>query len=230
MTQPAAATSNFVSRWHTLAFGAGNWLLDLVFPPKCALCSRVDCRLCVECGNRLAAVPLEIATRELEGFAGLCATGPQAGILRAAVRAFKYNDALDLCQPLAERLLAVLRRQTWPIDVIVPVPLHTDREMDRGYNQSDVLSQPVARELALPCESAWLRRTRDTDQQARLTAAERRRNVAGAFSASADVAGKSVLLVDDVLTTGSTLSECARALQRQQAESVYGITVSASQT
>jgi ComF family protein len=100
-------------------------------------------------------------------------------------------------------------------DVVVPVPLHWRGRWSRGYNQSEALARALAGHLAVPCCPAWLRRVRPTPQQTRQTPAGRRQNVLGAFQARQrpELHGKTILLVDDVLTTGSTCSEAAAALR-----------------
>ena len=226
MMQQTATAPNLLTKVDTFAAIALDWLLDLIFPPKCGNCGRVDHRFCDACHDQLVSLPLEANSMSLASLDGLCATGKQQGILAAAVKSFKFHNALALCDILAARLVADFRQQDWPIDAIVPVPLHADREFERGYNQSDLLGQKLAEVTGIPCEPAWLARIRGTNQQARLAASERRDNVAGAFEANAAAKGKSVLLVDDVVTTGSTLSECALALRAQAAKAVYGIAVS----
>jgi ComF family protein len=100
-------------------------------------------------------------------------------------------------------------------EVIVPVPLHWQRRWSRGFNQSEELARALARELKIPCRPAALRRTRATPLQTTSTIAQRRANVRGAFAARdvKDIAGKTVVLVDDVMTSGATASEAARALR-----------------
>jgi ComF family protein len=110
-------------------------------------------------------------------------------------------------------------------DVIVPVPLSGWRRRTRGYNQSEALARALARELGLPLAPRALSRRKHAPPQARsATAEERRRNVEGAFAARAEpVAGRRVLLLDDVTTTGATLRACAAALKEAGARSVYAV-------
>lgn len=124
-------------------------------------------------------------------------------------------------EPLAE-IMSFQR-----LDVIVPVPLHKRRLRSRGFNQALLLAELLAHEWRLPLERRALRRVRWTEPQITLTAAERRENVRGAFAVADNVAvaGKCVLLVDDVLTTGSTVEECARTLKRSGAVGVAVVTV-----
>ena len=117
---------------------------------------------------------------------------------------------------VAERLRAV------GAHLVIPVPLHWRRRWSRGFNQSQLLADGIAQRLNLTCESRWLRRIRHTPHQMNLGATERRANLRGAFgtSSAANLKGKTVLLVDDVLTTGSTASEAARALRLAGASKV----------
>lgn len=162
----------------------------------------------------------------MEALDTVFATGKHRHILRNAVRAFKYEGATELAKPLAGRLADALRRLNCQIDVIVPVPLFADRESERGYNQAALLGQHLSASVEVLYSADVLKRVRETSQQALLTQEERQSNVRGAFEASEAVKGLAVLLVDDVVTTGSTLRECAIALKEKEAGAVYGIAVS----
>ena len=226
MSPEAAAKDGTIVRLAKSATLAREWLLDLVFPPTCGNCGRVDYRFCHDCLGELGRVPVAATRREARALDALCATGAHDGVLRKALQSFKYEGATLLSATLAARLTAGLRERNWPIDVIVPVPLFADREEERGYNQSALLSEPVASAMGVPCRAVYLRRIRSTSQQAALSETERRENVKDAFEASEEVKGLSVLLIDDVVTTGSTLGECASALRAKGASKVYGIAVS----
>jgi len=148
------------------------------------------------------------------------------GVLREALHRLKFGGRRALARPLAD--LAV--EQCGPslpdgIAAIVPVPLAGDRERERGFNQAALLAERVAQGLALPVRARWLARGRATRPQSDLPAAERSANVRGAFRAAPAVAGRHVLLVDDVLTTGATLAECARALRAAGADRIGALTV-----
>jgi ComF family protein len=131
-----------------------------------------------------------------------------------------------LSRPLADLLARALPRDQ-RFDAVVPVPLHWWRRWRRGFNQSELLAREISRRTGAPIAGA-LRRIRATSAQAGLTHGARRRNVAGAFrarGASQTVAGKNVLLIDDVMTTGSTGAACALALKRAGARRVTLLTV-----
>jgi ComF family protein len=118
--------------------------------------------------------------------------------------------------------------ESWPSwkhqpDLVIPIPLHPEREKERGYNQAALLSRGICRQLELESDEAALRRIRHTRPQVGLDRAQRRENVRGAFAAKkARVSGKHLLLVDDVCTTGATLGAAAEALLDRGANSVSG--------
>lgn len=212
---------------------AADWIKDLIFPPTCGNCGRVDYRFCASCLRELEQVAIAVSpgTREdLTELDALIASGAHRGVLQNAVQAFKYEGARQLATPLAHRLVKALRSADWRIDAVAPVPLFADREAERGYNQSALLSQQVVAATGFKHCVGCLKRNRDTGQQARLSQADRRLNVRDAFEASDDVKGLSILLVDDVITTGSTLRECALALRGKGAGAVFGIAVSHAQS
>ena len=111
------------------------------------------------------------------------------------------------------------QRQRLQADWLIPVPLHPTRKRERGFNQSGEIARHFSRIVGIPVAQHWLLRTRPTKVQAGLTRRERRHNVSGAFAMSkqADVDGKTVLVIDDVFTTGATLNECARILRQSGA-------------
>jgi len=200
--------------------------LDLVFPPMCHGCGRVDTRWCDACLNELINTTIQIKTHNPEILTGLCSTGRHTGKLQHAIQAFKFYNTPALAEPLGKRLANALLQKRWIFDIIIPVPLHSDRERNRGYNQAYLLSQQVAAQMNITCQPQLLSRYRNTPHQVGLSALERRENVKDAFIATTDVVGKSILLIDDVVTTGATLDECASALFHAGSTAVYAVTVS----
>jgi ComF family protein len=143
--------------------------------------------------------------------------GPFEGALRTLVHELKYRGRRRVASRLAEELLAApgVRALLEGDAVLVPVPLHPRRRRERGFNQSELIARAIARTTGLAvAEGALVRRT-DGPPQAGLSAAERRRNVAGAFAVRrrTAVAGRAVVLIDDVWTTGATALACARMLR-----------------
>jgi ComF family protein len=145
--------------------------------------------------------------------------------VRRAVHQLKYGQFKALAAPLGQLLAQYLEARPVAADVLVPVPLHSRRLRERGYNQSALLAAEVGKLSGLPVVSDSLVRLRHTKAQVKTAdAGERQRNLAGAFGCrDAKLVGKRVLLVDDVCTTGSTLDSCAIALRRTGASSVWGL-------
>lgn len=147
------------------------------------------------------------------------------GVMRDAIHAFKFRGKRALARPLA-----ALIGEQWPplardVTALVPVPLGRPRQRERGFNQAALLAERLAPALGVAVRPRWLARVRDTQPQSDLGAAERHANVRGAFAARAEVAGRHVVVVDDVLTTGATVTECARALRAAGAARVGVVAV-----
>jgi competence protein ComFC len=144
-----------------------------------------------------------------------------------AIVLFKFERIEPLGRWFAGRLAEVARREALTADVVVPVPLHRQREREGGYNQADLIARPLARRLGLPYRAVLLMRTKPRPDKHILSLEERWDSVRGAFATrpGSKVDNLRVLLVDDVMTTGATLDACARALQGAGAKSVIGLTV-----
>ena len=216
-------------------------LLDIILPRVCLLCGSdaIASGLCADCDLSLVEKKISspLCTICGEPFpdssgpdhaCGICLTRTPpftsarsalayGGAVLDAVHRFKYSGEVNLARPLG-RLAAGALPPLVP-HVIVPVPLHPGRLRERGFNQSLLLSRELSKILNAPVDYASLRRVRQTEQQSSLTAEERKKNVAGAFGVIAPGAfnWKTVLLVDDVYTTGATVMECARALKKDGA-------------
>lgn len=150
--------------------------------------------------------------------------GTYEGSLAALVHLFKYKGIRTLSKPLGE-LMARGLPSSERFDAIVPVPLHWRKKLSRGFNQADLLAETIGRRTGIPVIHG-LKRRRNTDTQAGLTNAMRRKNVDGAFVAtSCAFQGKRVLLIDDVVTTGATVSAAAKALCRAGAARVTVLTL-----
>lgn len=204
-------------------------VLDLLFPPGCVGCGRSGHWFCPDCVATITPAP---ARREpLNPLADLWAAGVYEDPLRQAIHAFKYDGKRRLAGPLGRLLIATYRRQTQASarvlpDAIVPVPLHPRRQAERGYNQSALLARVLGRSVGVPVIENALRRVRDTPQQAVLSAEQRRSNLVDAFTCRKPhpaLAGRSILLIDDVCSTRATLSECAGALLAAGASEVRAL-------
>lgn len=221
-------------------------LLDLVFPPACQLCrSSRSFPLCPTCQSafRLVRPPIcQKCGKPLRGssdlvftclpcrhrrlyFAAARSAGIYDGTLREAIHALKFRGRRALAAPLGSLMAERISGARLPLaQVVIPVPLHRRRLRERGYNQSELLAGAVAGHLRLPVRSDVLVRRQATEAQSGLTLEDRRANVRGAFFAACSIEGQTVLLVDDVLSTGFTASECARVLRQAGASRVIVLT------
>ncbi len=148
------------------------------------------------------------------------------GSLREAIHQFKYRPCRSLGRPLARWMMENIRPVA-DIDCIVPVPLHTERLRQRGFNQALILAHELSKVFAIPLSYDNLIRVRPTRPQVELSGEERIKNVSGAFSlrCPAEIRRRDVLLIDDVFTTGATMNECASVLKDAGADRVTAVTV-----
>ncbi len=144
--------------------------------------------------------------------------------IQSLIHKFKYENTFALGQILAEMMVQAWPEWSLPIDCIMPIPLHTKRLQDRGYNQSELLASQLSKQLQIPIDTQTLQRIRHTQPQVHLSASDRHANVANAFAVADnhDLKGKHILLIDDVLTTGATLTAAASVLQAAGASAVSG--------
>jgi ComF family protein len=220
----------------------GQFLLDLIYPPRCPGCGRIGFAFCDGCRAQVEYIVPPVCRRcgctlPHEGLCSSCRTLPSSldGILavavfadplRQAIHALKYENNTILAAPLGEMMVDAWRRSGLPkADLIVPVPLHTRRQAERGYNQSGLLARVVGRGLGLPMDDHTLVRLRSTPPQVGLSRTERQQNVEGAFECLGPLNGKTVAVVDDVCTTGATLEACATALRAGGATDVWAFTL-----
>jgi len=158
--------------------------------------------------------------------AGLRSAAFFQGPLQKALHRLKYKRDIILADALGERLAVSSVLAGVPAGLVVPVPLAEERLHERGYNQAALLARTFAELRGLPWSARVLRRVRHTPSQVRLNAEQRRANVKDAFRAEGRaLAGRTILLVDDVCTTGATLAACAAALLAGGAQSVWGLTL-----
>jgi len=146
-----------------------------------------------------------------------------AGAVPDMIHQLKYNGRFALAEPLGDLMATAWPQWEAHTDLVIGIPLHPDRKRKRGYNQSDLLASHFGRRVGLPEDHLALQRVRNTPPQVGLNAADRQTNMTNAFYAERDkVAGKDILLVDDVCTTGSTLQAAAQALLDAGAKRVSG--------
>lgn len=216
-------------------------LLDLLFPPECGGCGRVGSRWCEDCQKRvniLNGVLCDICglPRDEVGVCDACLSErPHFRALRSwavfdepvqkALHKLKYRRDISMGDSLASQMVTFVKDLNWQIDLIVPIPLGRQRFKERGYNQVGMIAKPLALALNLRYAPNELLRRKETRSQVGLTKVERKANVQNAFQAGVGVIGKTILVMDDVSTTGSTLSSGAEALYSSGAKDVYALTV-----
>lgn len=217
-------------------------ILDLLFPPKCMGCGCWGSWLCDECVSKIRFIekpfcfscgaPLEewgvcqLCAREPHFLEGIVSVAYFEGPIQKAVHFIKYRGRTAAVSTLARLMASRLLCSPIRADGIIPVPLHPSRLQERGYNQAALLAASIGKYLGIPLLEGALERTRYTRPQVGLSAQERRENVRGAFKANPyKVAGKDLIVVDDVCTTGATLEECGFALKEAGARRVWGLTL-----
>jgi len=211
-------------------------ILDLVYPPRCPACRRPVAEHGAWCPVCLAAA---IAERELNlvgrriPFLDSCRVlCDYAGAVKKLIHILKFRGDTRPAAALTWLLAAKLdSRRLAGVQAVVPVPLHPARRAERGYNQTDLLFRRWAEQQGWPWAEA-LARARTTQPQWELTPTARRRNIRGAFAVTRPelIRGKTVLLVDDIVTTGITMSECAKMLKRAGAARVLGLALAGGDT
>ncbi|MBI1756377.1 MAG: ComF family protein [Fimbriimonas ginsengisoli] len=203
-------------------------LLDWAYPRRCALCAALgDLSICEGCLGEFSPNP--VALDPSEPLRWQFSVYRYESRVAQAVRRLKYSGATALARPLASTLADSVQAHGLLEEgiVIVPVPIHWTRRALRGFNQAAVLCEKLPTSLV---RRDLLRRVRPTRPQAGLSPSERQRNLEHAFGASPKAQGLRVLLVDDVITTGHTVHECAKALLAQGAESVAALALAGNAT
>ncbi len=214
-------------------------LNDLVFPPRCPCCGDVgtddepceDCRTqlnkcriftdtCHKCGNRLRLCD---CGKFNNLFTGISGAFWNKDVARDAVYKMKFWDGVYATDYFGRQAALSFLRKFPDVrpDLVVAVPATKRSIADRGYNQAELMAKSVAKRLELPFDSKILIKIKENRKQHDLGAEERRANVKGVYRVTTELHGKTVLLVDDIKTTGLTLSECAKQLRLNGADEVY---------
>jgi len=219
-------------------------LLDTLFPPQCAGCKRGGHILCSSCIAQIQPLPPPLCQHcstplspngacrtcyyHRLNLSGLRAVGVFQEPLRSYIHALKYRGNTRLAQPLGNLLAQAYMVHAMQADMIVPVPLHSEREQQRGYNHACLLAQACSSALGVSLHTDLLTRQRATLAQVDLNPRDRQQNVAGAFVctptfATGALLKRRILIIDDVSTTGSTLEACAAPLFAAGAMTVWGL-------
>ena len=221
--------------------------IDLIFPPRCVICKSKSRKIiCEDCLGKIVYLKPPICgvcgkpwDKYFEGsLCEDCAKGGAPfslarsvalydGMLKEAIHKFKFDGKRKIAPYLSKLLVAYLQYGDIPIkdiNVVIPIPLSKKREKQRGYNQSKLLTEGIARHYSIPLDDASLKKIRDVTPQFELSRKERLQNIRGAFRSS-QLAGKKILLIDDIYTTGATAREAASALKTAGAKNVYVLTL-----
>jgi ComF family protein len=225
--------------------GVGSRILDLALPARCPGCGREGPPICAACLPLLdarldlpAGVPIGLPSDVPPSLLQLEWCAPFSGLVRRALHELKYAGEQRLAVPLGQAIARRWKRAGAGGDVLVPVPVHADRARRRGYDQAELIARAAAADLGLPCATI-LERARATIAQFDLDRSQRASNVEGAFrlrprgggrapgrrGVDRPLAGRWIVLIDDVVTTGATLGACAAPLLEAGAIGVSAITV-----
>lgn len=208
------------------------WLCDLLYPPKCMLCGRLlrdsEAVLCGRCGHELPE--WDDAPRRVPGYERCAAAFVYEEPIRGSILRFKFHGmqtyAVQFARWMAVRVRGELRAS---FDFVTWTPCSRRRRWSRGFDQAELLAKALARELDLEARPTLEKFRHRPPQSKTKTAAKRRANVQGAYRLlpGADVRGRTVLVVDDILTTGATLGECGRMLRQAGAKALYAAVIAA---
>ncbi|HHX09656.1 MAG TPA: ComF family protein [Chloroflexi bacterium] len=213
-------------------------VIDWLFPPACLGCGKEGVVICQECFSKIQVLPKNVCNycgeftskqgrcpkcgSHKPSYAGFRAFAYYTGIIRSAIHRLKYQNDISIGFYLAELLRTELMRTNWQIDVIVPVPIGEEKRKSRGYNQAERLAKPLASLTQIDYQPLALRRIREVGSQVGLDKLARQANVKDAFVAQASlVKDKTVLVVDDVFTSGATMEACSSELLYAGAKEIY---------
>lgn len=206
------------------------WLLDLLFPPKCVFCHKLlrenEKEVCFTCE---ATLPEHDVVRNVRFTKGCVAPLYYEGTVRNSILHFKFQGCAFYA-PTYGRMIA-RKLQNCPADLVTWVPVSRYRRFTRGYDQAELIAREVAAQMNLPCEKL-LRKDHRPKQSRMKDASMRRANVNGAFHLCCErsLQGKRILLIDDICTTGSTMTEAALTLQLAGTEEIYGAVLAHTKT
>ncbi len=206
-------------------------MLDCLFPFFCLGCDNEGTILCNKCQATLPVLGIFVSLENASVLDDHIAVGifEENNLLGKLIYAYKYNfvtDVLKVFEKMIQDFLQHNKKFFDSVDIVIPVPLHRRRYAERGFNQAEEIAKVLSRELNIEMQNVLIRKNA-TKQQAKLHKKEREQNVSGAFELQQgiDVQNKHILLVDDVFTTGSTLSECARVIKEHGATEVRAFTL-----
>lgn len=215
------------------------FLLNLFFPKKCLGCGQTDTYLCLACFNKIEIIPKYQKQPYLDQV--ISATDYKNPLVQELIKNFKYHYIKELGKPLSQLLIKSLA-QCWTLDlpagrqgfqyntIVLPIPLYKTRERTRGFNQAELLAKEIAEYFNLCLETNILKRTISTIPQVNVKDHEKRKaNIKDVFSihplSLKRLKDQNIILIDDVSTTGATLSEAAKVLKKSRIKQVWALVV-----
>jgi ComF family protein len=202
--------------------GAIEKLLGLVFEATCPLCQRSTTQaFCLDCQRQVQRCQLATAEQYQPTPLPVFAWGSYSGALKRTIAALKYDNHPELARPLGHWMAQAWSASTVRTEqaIVVPIPMHPDKQQKRGFNQAELLAQGFCELTGLPLESLGLRRVRATEAQFTLSANQRQKNLADAFTPGSPLLKRPpahpILIVDDIYTTGATLHSAVQTLRRR---------------
>jgi ComF family protein len=226
-----------------------SFFLDLLFPKRCLGCGKSDTYLCPDCFNKIQIIPNKFCffCKKISWQGKIClehkpsvyldriisATEYRNPLIRDLIKSFKYHYVQELAEPLSLLLVETLKSFDLELKasdyLIIPVPLHGRKLRHRGFNQAELLAKIVANYFNLPIEANILKRIVPTSPQANIKNVEKRKtNLQNIFEVNPDsgsIKEKTIILIDDVATTGATLIEAAKVLKSNGAKEIWALTV-----
>jgi len=224
-------------------------ILDFIFPTTCLKCKKPGSYICKDCLSKVKKakqICIQCDKPSIDGFTHAKCTRPQAldgvfsiwnyeGVVRCAILKIKYNYAYSIANDIAKYMVNYINQEFTPLPskpVLVPIPLHRLRKNWRGFNQVEEIGKILAKKLGWGFEPSILIRSKKTTPQVELKGDDRRKNVRGIFSINKNTMStvntnsqRSIVIFDDVLTTGATIKEAAKVLKRNGAKNVWGLTI-----
>lgn len=208
--------------------GLGERFLSLLFPARCLLCGRVIPAgeiFCRDCAKELPERPffrrIALPGAGAEGFSVYSSMSYEGGF-RKSIHRLKFRGQKSIAAPMGRLLAESIRDRGLSFDAVTWVPMTEKKRRERGYDQSELLAKAVAKEWKLPC-LPLLKKVRENKTQHELSGRQRLLNVRNAYRAEQEAEGKALLLIDDIVTTGATIGECAKMLYAAGAHKVTGL-------
>jgi competence protein ComFC len=211
----------FIGRW------VFNLIIDLLFPRFCIGCKKMDTLMCNKCYQTIHFYPFSFDIQiENNNLDSLTAMAHYEGAVQSGIQQLKYNSVKDIGTLFGTM---IHHTTTFPIpDIITSTPLHKNRQRERGFNQAEVIAQSLSKSLHVPYHQLLIR-TKKTMAQAKTHSKDERltqlKNIFALHSQAPNIKGKTILILDDVITTGATLNECAIVLKHSGCRAIHGLAV-----